>query len=455
LKLPPTLLTSLQNLPGFDEPAFIESHQASRQITSIRINPLKFNVRSAKFGLEDRVPWSGHGYYLRQRPLFTVDPLFHAGAYYVQDASSMFLEEAVRQSCDLTQPLRVLDLCAAPGGKSTLVQSLISENSLLVSNEVIKTRANILVENITKWGAPNVVVTNNDPKDFQRLPGFFDLIVVDAPCSGSGLFRKDPAAMEEWNINNVALCSQRQQKILADVMEALKPGGILVYSTCSYSLEEDEEIGDWLAEKFAMVNVQLKIETSWGIVETRSARSGASGYRFYPDKVSGEGFFITVFRKEEGRFTSKEIKSRVKPGTLMRAELEIVRAFIQKPENYSFIKWNNEILAIRESLYESFLQLQAGLYIKKAGVKLGTLIRNELVPDHELVLSTIVAEKFTNCQVEEQTALDFLRRRDIKINTDAKGWTIINYENIPLGLVKILPNRINNYYPKEWRILNK
>jgi 16S rRNA C967 or C1407 C5-methylase (RsmB/RsmF family)/NOL1/NOP2/fmu family ribosome biogenesis protein len=455
LNLPPTLLASLQNLPGFDESSFIESHHSSRQITSVRINPFKFDENRAKFEIESRVPWSSHGYYLKQRPLFTLDPPFHAGAYYVQDASSMFLEEAIRQSCDTTQPLRVLDLCAAPGGKSTLIQSVISGDSLLVSNEVIKTRANILTENITKWGAANVVVTNNDPKDFQRLPGFFDLVVVDAPCSGSGLFRKDPEAMEEWSVNNVALCSQRQQRILADVMEALKPGGILIYSTCSYSSEEDEVICDWLREQFSMKSLQLKTETNWGIVETVSFQQKAYGYRFYPDKVKGEGFFISVFKKEEGTFTTKEVKSRVKPTPLSKAELEIAKEFIQNPGNYAFIKWNNEILVIPGSLYESFLQLQATLYIKKAGVKMGTIIRNELVPDHELVLSTIALEKFHAEKVDEHTALDFLRRKDIKINTNARGWATINYDNVPLGLVKILANRINNYYPKEWRILNK
>ena len=166
----------------------------------------------------ERVPWSSSGYYLPERPFFTFDPLLHAGVYYVQEASSMFLEQALKQTVSLDQPLKVLDLCAAPGGKSTLLQSLINSDSLLVSNDVIRSRANILEENLTKWGAENVVVTNNDPKDFTRLENFFDVIVVDAPCSGSGLFRRDPEAINEWSVQNVALCSQRQQRILADII---------------------------------------------------------------------------------------------------------------------------------------------------------------------------------------------------------------------------------------------
>src|ERR1044071_5586576 len=200
----------------------------------------------------DKIPWTEYGHYLSQRPSFTFDPLFHAGCYYVQEASSMFLEQALKQTIDLSKPLRVLDLCAAPGGKSTHILSLISKDSLLVSNEVIRSRAKILKDNIVKWGYSNVVVTNNDPKDFQRLENHFDVIVVDAPCSGSGLFRREPEAIEEWSINNVQLCCQRQQRILADIIPALKGGGILIYSTCSYSPQEDEQIVQWMRNEFPL-----------------------------------------------------------------------------------------------------------------------------------------------------------------------------------------------------------
>jgi 16S rRNA C967 or C1407 C5-methylase (RsmB/RsmF family) len=203
LRLPGTFIDSIRDAKGFDESTFEQVHQSGEQVTSVRINPAKsFNIsKDLPFpeNIEKAVPWCFNGYYLFQRPSFTSDPLFHAGAYYVQEASSMFLEEVLKQTADLSQPLKVLDLCAAPGGKSTLIQSLINEKSLLVSNEVIKTRVTILSENITKWGTANVIVTNNDPKDFLRLSNFFDVIVVDAPCSGSGLFRKDPEAINEWS----------------------------------------------------------------------------------------------------------------------------------------------------------------------------------------------------------------------------------------------------------------
>lgn len=232
MQLPEQLLKSMESVKGFDKEAFDKVHQSGEQVTSIRVNPAK---RTEIKSQNSKIPWADAGFYLEQRPSFTFDPLFHAGTYYVQEASSMFLEQALKQTVDLSQSIKVLDLCASPGGKSTHIQSLISKDSLLVSNDVIRSRANVLKDNIIKWGCENVVVTNNDPKDFSKLENYFDMIVVDAPCSGSGLFRRDPVAIDEWSENNVQLCSQRQQRILADVWPALKKDGILIYSTCSYS----------------------------------------------------------------------------------------------------------------------------------------------------------------------------------------------------------------------------
>jgi 16S rRNA C967 or C1407 C5-methylase (RsmB/RsmF family) len=250
--LPGKFLESLQGIEGFDKDAFVKVHESDVQVTSIRVNPWKaanssivngelsigesFNlsasndgenqnetsIHHSRFIIHEKVPWSQFGFYLKERPSFTFDPFFHAGRYYVQEASSMFLEQAFKQLIDLSKPIKVLDLCAAPGGKSTHIQSLISTESLLVSNEIIRSRNNILVDNVIKWGSTNVIVSNNDPSSFQKLEGYFDVMVVDAPCSGSGLFRKDEEAIDEWSLNNVQLCSQRQQRILADALPTLK-----------------------------------------------------------------------------------------------------------------------------------------------------------------------------------------------------------------------------------------
>jgi NOL1/NOP2/sun family putative RNA methylase len=456
LTLPSALIESLRQTKGFDKEAFEKIHQSGEQVTSVRLNPNKSSIANCKLPIEGKIPWSTDGYYLSKRPSFTLDPLFHAGAYYVQEASSMFLEEALRQAVDLTQPLKVLDLCAAPGGKSTLIQSIISKESLLVSNEVIKSRVIVLSENITKWGAANVIVTNNDPKDFQRLENYFDVIVIDAPCSGSGLFRKDPEAINEWSEQNVQLCSQRQQRILADVMPALKENGILIYSTCSYSKDEDEDICDWLLKNYTLSTINYQLKEEWNIVETKSPEYNGYGYRFYPDKLKGEGFFIAAFRKTQGTSYKGQVsKHRNKFEKLPVKEIAFINPYLKNTGDVIFIKLREEIIALPVCFEDDLLILQSSLYIKKAGVKIGTLIRNELIPDHELAASIIIADTVYSIDVDEETALQYLRRREIKLEADNKGWILLTFQKIPLGWVKILPGRINNYYPKDWRILNK
>ncbi|MEI7735008.1 MAG: RNA methyltransferase [Ferruginibacter sp.] len=455
MQLPSALINSLQNVTGFNQQSFEKVHQSGEQVTSVRLNPNKKND-GLVFDTDGNVPWSSNGWYLKERPSFTIDPLFHAGAYYVQEASSMFVEQALRQTVDLSAPIKILDLCAAPGGKSTLIQSLITADSLLVSNEVIKTRAGILTENITKWGAANTIVTNNDPKDFQRLENYFDAMVVDAPCSGSGLFRKDPMAIEEWSENNVQLCSQRQQRILADILPALKPGGVLIYSTCSYSTDEDEAIADWLINDCQLSSVNLQLNTEWNIVETISPLHKAGGYRFYPDQLRGEGFFIGVFRKPAAvaqEHNDKIPKSRSEK--LPAKEIDIVRPYLQNPGAFFYIKQKEEILAVPLHLQQELAIIQSALYIKKAGIKLGTIIRDELIPDHELALSTILHQQISAVELELADALQYLRKQEIKIDAVKKGWSLVTYRHLPMGWVKILPNRVNNYYPKEWRIVNK
>ena len=468
--LPTELIQSLRNIESFNEEAFKQVHESGKQIVSIRLNPSKAgqrttdlsSVASAKVDNEqpETVPWSSNGYYLPQRPSFTLDPLFHAGAYYVQEASSMFLEEVLKQTIDLNQPLKILDLCAAPGGKSTLIQSIISKESLLVSNEVIKTRVNILSENMTKWGGANVIVTNNDPKDFQRLQNYFDVIVVDAPCSGSGLFRKDPNAITEWSEKNVELCAQRQQRIIADIMPSLKEGGVLIYSTCSYSQQEDEEISDWIMEEFKIERLKLKIDKGWGIAETVSEKEKAYGYRFYPDKLKGEGFFIAAFSKRqsgiERNIEVKKQKTKIKNKSdkIPARDIEILRPYLNASD-FFFIKQNEEIIAMPLHLENDLGIIQSALYIKKTGVKLGTLIRNELIPAHELAVSNIISPSITSCEVDKETALQYLRREEIKIEPDIKGWVLLTHQQMPIGWIKVISHRINNYYPAAWRILNK
>lgn len=445
-----------------DLAAFLRIHEAGEKLTSLRINPNKLQddaavqkvLQSLTETTVSRVPWSQYGYYLPVRPSFTFDPFFHAGAYYVQEASSMFVEQVMRHVCDLKAPLKVLDLCAAPGGKSTLLQSLISADSVLVSNEVIKSRAALLGDNISKWGAANVVVTNNDPRDFGRLPGYFDVMVIDAPCSGSGLFRRDPEAVSEWSPENVMLCSQRQQRILADAWSTLKEDGILIYATCSYSREEDEEIMEWIQGNLSAENIAIPVGEDWHIVKTTAGPQQAEGYRFYPDKVQGEGFFITCFRKTAGDvYTAKKQRDSITP--VAKKDQEKVAQWVKSLDNLFLMDHQGEVLIFPENMMPVVSLLQQHLYLRKAGVKAGQLAVKELIPDHQLAMSTMVRDTIPQVMLTREQSLRYLRKEDPEVTTDVKGWALMTYEGMALGWAKILPNRINNYYPKELRILKE
>jgi 16S rRNA C967 or C1407 C5-methylase (RsmB/RsmF family)/NOL1/NOP2/fmu family ribosome biogenesis protein len=470
MQLPDLLLQSIEHTKGFDKTAFEEVHASGEQVVSVRVNPLKLSMENGEWSIGKvqpistsldvmpnkpstafrAVPWSSTGYYLSQRPSFTLDPLLHAGAYYVQEASSMFLEQALKQTVELSQPLVVLDLCAAPGGKSTLLQSVISKESLLVSNEVIQTRVNILKENIIKWGAGNVVVTNNDPSAFSKLHGLFDVVVIDAPCSGSGLFRRDADAINEWSEANVQLCSQRQQRILADVWNCLKEDGVLIYSTCSYSAEEDEEILDWIEVNCKVESIKLKVEEEWNIDEVQST-AGAYGYRFWPYKVKGEGFFIAAFKKKE---EPDALRLKIKTTQLAsKQEAAIAANWIASGEGLTFIKQGQNIAAIPTQWNETIQYLMQELKVRYAGVELGTIAKNDLLPEHALALSTIINSSVVKVELSKEQALDYLRKNEIVVESTHKGWALATYNGHALGWMKLLGNRINNYYPKEWRIL--
>lgn len=451
MQLPVAFLHSLTGIKGFDQEAFEKVHASGEQITSIRINPFKLPTSSQtpSFGgdLGEVVPWTEFGYYLKKRPSFTFDPFFHAGCYYVQEASSMFLEQALKQTVDLSKPLKILDLCAAPGGKSTHIQSLISKDSLLVSNEVIRSRSNILKDNIIKWGTDNVVVTNNDPKDFSNLENYFDVIVVDAPCSGSGLFRREPEAIKEWSLNNVQLCSQRQQRILADVWPSLKKKGILIYCTCSYSKEEDEEICKWIMDNFPIAHCPLQMEKEWGIIETEY------GYRFWPDKVKGEGFFIACFKKKEGE-EETYFKNKNWFELLSAKESLIIDNWI-KSDSYKFIKHADIIYAVPEQHWADINYLSVNLHVLYCGIAIGQLIRDKLLPEHALAMSMQVKDSVPGTELNYETAIEYLKKKDVKVIIANKGWQLVRFGGFNLGWINVLSNRINNYYPKELRILKE
>jgi 16S rRNA C967 or C1407 C5-methylase (RsmB/RsmF family)/NOL1/NOP2/fmu family ribosome biogenesis protein len=414
--------------------------------TSIRINPRKNYISE---GLS-AVPWSSFGRYLPSRPVFTLDPYLHAGVYYVQEASSMFLEQAVRQHLDLTQSLTVLDLSAAPGGKSTHLLSLLNRESLLVSNEVIRSRATILDENIQKWGHANCIVTNNDPKDFESISGLFDVIVVDAPCSGEGLFRKDPDAMKEWSLQNVNLCASRQRRIVSDVWPALKQYGIFIYCTCTFNEKENEENLAWFSEQRNIEFLPIKTQPEWNVDEV--SKGNVIGYQFFPHKVNGEGFFLSMMRKtdseDEIRFKSKSPFQY--PSKKIIADLT---SWIVDSTDKAFIQHQDRVLFFPENKLAEAERLRQQLKMVSMGTATATVKHEKLIPEHALALSIdLNKEHFPSIEVTREDAIKFLRKDALMLEGYKKGFALICFENVPLGWVNVLDNRMNNLYPSEWRI---
>lgn len=430
-----------------DEAGAFFSALRTESPVSVRLNPGKPVSPGFDFVRpENQLPWCKNAYHLNKRPIFTLDPCFHGGAYYVQEASSMFLSHILQQIMPDT-PIRALDLCAAPGGKSTLIASALPAGSLLVSNEVIRSRASILKENIIKWGQDNVVVTGNDPADFSNLTSCFDLVLVDAPCSGEGMFRKDSRAIEEWSESNLQLCSERQKRILSDIWDSLKPGGFLIYSTCTYNRGENEDILDWLIKNHQASTIN--IEHSFGDIIPTSGQT--YGYHFYPHKVKGEGFFIGVVQKTDGKecHKRKEKKDKTKPITLTP---EISR-LISQAESFRVYQTDTAIGVIPQAHADFITSIESQLRILYKGCEIAEPNNRKTKWLHPFALYQGL--KRDNCiiyNVPLLTALTYLKKEEIPVMAKAGEWVLITHKNISLGWGKSLGNRLNNYYPKEWRI---
>ncbi len=435
------IISSFANAPAFDAPKFIAAHQEPA-VNSFRINKKKISVSPFEGALS--VPWCADGFYLKERPKYAQHPYWHAGGFYVQEASSMFLSYALQQLLPLQETLCVLDACAAPGGKSTLMASLLSNNSVLVSNEVIKSRVNVLQENIVKWGNTNSIITNSDTQQFGKLPPFFDCIVVDAPCSGSGLFRKDAQAMNEWSENNVQLCSERQQRIVSNLIPALKNNGVLIYSTCSYSVEENEMMVNWLCEKHQLETVHMEVPAAWNIVNSQEGC-----YRFYPYLVKGEGFFIALLRKKN----QDETKSPDFTKTLKIIKPDPSFAqYINGP--FDFFMHHETIFAATAKVLETTEILrQHKINLIQCGVEVGAPKFNKFIPAHALALNEALSQEVDVIDTDEATAMQYLRKQTIRIESSF-GYKILKYNGVNLGWVNILQNRTNNLYPTHWRLLH-
>ena len=452
MKLPEDFLQNMKSIiPQEEYEAFVKSLSEDEQITSIRINRARISPEEVRkhFGDCTQVGWCEDGLYLSNRPQFTLDPLLHAGAYYVQEASSMFITQVIRTH--VSNPVTCLDLCASPGGKSTAAISVLPEGSQMVSNEIDRRRARILAENITKWGFPNISVTCNAPKDFKGMRHTFDVIITDVPCSGEGMFRKDEGAVSDWSMSKVRNCAELQQQIIDSIWNCLKPGGLLIYSTCTFNVEEDENMVSYICDQLGGNALEVPVEQSWNIHKPLIGNKPC--YRFMPHFTKGEGLFMAAIKKDEEPVQPAKLRKPVKSSVKVAKDISNwVDCNVILEQNQDGI-----ISAIPKSHKDIHdLLVGNGLFLLQSGIELGAVKGKDIIPSHNLALSTALSDKaFPKFEVDEQTALDYLRRLAFVLPPDApSGYIILTYQSLPLGFVKNLGNRCNNLYPQEWRIRN-
>lgn len=448
MTLPEEFTRYTRELMGDDRFASLADGLRQEPPVSIRLNPLKCDTsRTTVTGRKAAVEWCATGIYINSRPGFTFDPLMHGGLYYVQEASSMFVDHVLRQVAGT--PVTMLDLCAAPGGKSTACRAALPDGSLLISNEPMRTRANILSENMQKQGHPDVIVTNNYPRDFHRAGLMFDIVLADVPCSGEGMFRKDEGAVAEWSSQNVENCRRLQREIVADIWPCLRPGGTLIYSTCTFNAHENEENAAWIATWLGAEFVEIETRKEWNISPALTGNLPA--YRFLPGTTRGEGLFMAVLRKKDGPQKSNTpapaAKSRKKNADAGPLPLKNAGSFDTRQRG-------DRIVAIPRWWADTYDRAAKHLNVAHAGITIGTHKGRDMQPDQSLALSTCLDRSaFATCDIDLDQAIRYLRKEAITLPPDTpRGMVLLTHRELPIGFAKNIGNRANNLYPQEWRI---
>ena len=443
MKLHGEFIEQLRGLLPDEWEALADAITTSEPSVAVRVNEAR-GVRVPD-GVP-RVPWCDQGFYLDNRPAFTFDTDWHAGHYYVQDASSMFIAHVIKHF--VHEPVRYLDLCAAPGGKTTATIQALPQQSMVVANEIVPPRARVLADNVIRWGNPRCAVTSNAPTQIGKFTHFFDVIAADVPCSGEGMMRKDDEAVAQWSPALVEQCAQRQREILTDAWQALRPGGLLIYSTCTYNRQENEEIAEFIVNELGATSLEVPIETSWNIHP--AIGSDCHCYRFMPHRVDGEGLFMAVFRKD-GNAPRQDI--RIKEKSSKKAE-EIGKNWLAKPDEYVIEQQGDLSIAVPQDIRREVAALRASLNVLHAGVELATIMGRKTVPHHSLAMSMERDEKaFPVCEVDYATALRYLRGESITLD-GPRGYVLVAHHGAVLGFANNLGNRANNLYPKPLRILS-
>ena len=420
---------------------------------AVRLNPAKCGEEGV-WSEGEAIAWSQNGRRLKERPSFTLDTAFHAGAYYVQEAASQFIDHII--AGEELQGKRVLDMCAAPGGKTTIYSTAVGVDGLVVANEYVRSRANILADNVRKWGYGNVLVTNNAPEHLAQFEGWFDVVAVDAPCSGEGMFRKEEVARTDWSEEAVKMCAARQMSIVREAWQSLRDGGLFIYSTCTFNEDEDEgllsafveEMGDLFTPSQA-----IEIDENWGVV--RGEVGVFQTFRFFPHKTDSEGLFVAVARKAEPT-TARTPKARKKVmqevDKTARKELS---HWLKESDNYTFAEVGDTIYAYRTEQFKAVQALSESLTAIYSGVAMGQIFKGKLKPDW--ALSQYVGLERASVAVEEvdeARALDYLRKKDIAVGNMTEGINLVTHNGRALGFVKRVGMRCNNLYPNSLKIMN-
>lgn len=449
MTLPDTFTQYTRRLMGDELYGKLLSGLSAEPPTSIRINAAKCHGRPAG---ALPVGWCADGWYLAGRPAFTFDPLLHAGWYYVQEASSMFLHRVITQY--VADASLMLDLCAAPGGKSTAALGALPAGSVLFCNEPVRQRAQILAENIQKWGRPEVVVTNNTPADYARSGLTFDVVLCDVPCSGEGMFRKDEGAIGEWSPQNVERCAELQRRIVADAWQCLRPGGLMIYSTCTFNAKENEENVAWICSELGAELLPVDTDRAWGICGPLAGCVAGPAYRFIPGVTTGEGLFMAVMRKQGERQPATPPARRKQRKAAGRKAEEQFAGWLKQPADFDTLTVADAVIATPKRLTPLYEAATGKLRIIHAGVTLCTIKGRDAIPAQSLALSTALRrEAFCCAELPYTQAIAYLRKEPVAMpGGTPRGFVLITYAGAALGFAKNLGTRANNLYPQEWRI---
>ncbi|MBR2976171.1 MAG: rRNA cytosine-C5-methylase [Alistipes sp.] len=440
----------------------LSSHLAAEEVEALcraldGVSPTSVRLNAAKCGkvdVSEPVPWCRGGYYLAKRRSFTLDVAFHAGAYYVQEAGSQFIDRVLQG--ESIEGCRILDMCAAPGGKTTIYSTAVGRQGLVVANEYVRSRANILADNVRKWGLGNVVVTNNDPSHIAAFEGWFDVVAVDAPCSGEGMFRKDEEARREWSLDNVRMCAARQMGILEEAWQALRGGGLLIYSTCTFNRRENEELiaaFEAQHEGELTASAEVAVDEAWGVV---TGRCGAfQTFRFYPHRTASEGLFVAVARKDSGYGVRRTPKARKRVMNVVgRVEREELDRWVQPECKLRYAAVADTIYGYCAEQYDDVQALAESLTVIYSGVAMGQIFKGRLKPDW--ALSQYVGLRrgvVPEAEIDEEAAVEYLRRHDVASERCCEGLNLVVCRGFVLGFVKRVGARCNNLYPNSLKIL--